>query len=744
MPIASHSGLAALLAAMLAAVGCSSKPAEVPGAAVPDANVTPPRPAPTTAEASGPPDAPIAARRVDVVDVLHGVRVADPYRWLEDGESDEVRAWSAAQTEHTRRTLDALPYRSALAARVADLLRIGTVEPPAVVGSKRGKGRYFWRKQAPGEDQPVLYVREGHAGPDRVLIDPNRLSEDGTVSLDYWMPSFDGKLLAYGLSHGGDEESTLRVLDVDTGKDLPETEVITRARYASIAWLPDGSGFYYSRYPEKGKVPAGEERYHRRIYEHRLGRHPDEDPIVFGEGRAMTDMAAVDISPNGRWLVASVHMGWSRREAYLLDRQAGARATWIPLAVPEKDAVYEVTAYDDWLLVRTNDGAPTYELWRVDPTKPARAHWRRLVPAGKDVLAGATRVGKTIVASYIRDAKSVLERFDEKGKPLGEIPLPTLGTVGSVQGEWDGHEVFFDFTSFAIPAQVHRIDLRTSERSVWAEVKAPIDPGEFVVEQLRATSKDGTSIPMFVVHKKGLPRDGTAPTLLHGYGGFNISQMPLWSGSRYVLLERGGVAVTANLRGGGEYGEAWHRAGMLDKKQNVFDDVIAVAEHLVREKITSPDKLAILGGSNGGLLVGAAITQRPDLFRAGVALVPLFDMLRYHRFLIAKLWIPEYGSADDPEQFRWLHAYSPYHRVERGKRYPAMLISTAEGDARVDPLHARKMAAQLQWASADPERPILLRIESKAGHGAGKPISKRVDEATDIYSFLFWQLGIQP
>jgi prolyl oligopeptidase len=672
--------------------------------------------------------------------------MADPFRWLEDGTSPEVRAWSAAQTSRTESVLKDRPEYAELRARLEALLTIGTVEAPRPVTGKGGVVRYFHRRQGAGQDQPVLYVREGLHGEDRALIDPNGMSRDGTTSLDWWSPSWDGALLAYGLSDGGDENSTLRVLEVATGRDLGATEVISRARYASIAWLPDGSGFYYSRFPEKGSVPAGEEAYHKRIYEHRIGRDAEGDPLVFGAGRPMTDTPSVEISPNGRWLVASVHRGWSRRELHILDRSAGADARWVPVIAPQDDAIYEATTLDDHLLVRTNDGAPSYRLYRVDldattEAKVApRERWREIIPPSNDVLAHVSAVGGDVFAIFIVDARSVVRRYGADGTPKGEIPLPTLGTVPDVLGEWNGREAFFGFTSFAVPAMVFRVDLATGAPALWAEVKPPIDPAEFVVTQERTLSRDGTSIPMFVSHRRGLARDGSAPALLGGYGGFNISQMPAWSGARYAFLERGGVAVTANLRGGGEYGEAWHRAGMLAKKQNVFDDAAAVAEHLIASKLTSADRLAILGGSNGGLLVGAAVTQRPELFRAAVCMVPLLDMIRYHRFLIARLWIPEYGSADDPEQFRWLAAYSPYHHVEPGTRYPAMLFSTAEGDTRVDPLHARKMAALLQ-AETGSDRPVLLRIESRAGHGAGKPISKRVDESALIYTFLIWQLA---
>ncbi|MDI1431015.1 prolyl oligopeptidase family serine peptidase [Polyangium sorediatum] len=734
-----------LLPSLLVSMACTGNPPP-PAAPHPNQPEAPLAPPASAAAAPAParraPDVP--TRREDVVETLHGKDIHDPYRWLEDGDSDEVKAWQAAQNERTAKALSSLPGRAALTHRIESLLRIGSVGTPAVYGSKKGqKGRYFSTRQAPSEDQPVLYVRDGVDGVDRKLVDPNTRGSDGLVSLDFWVPSQDGKKLAYGLSSGGDEQSTLYVMDVETGKDLPETEVIPRARYASVAWLPDGKSFYYTRYPKKGDVPAGEEHYHRKVYLHQLGRSWEKDPLVFGEGRAMTDSPSVAISPNGRWLVASVHMGWSRVEAYLLDRTAGPKATFVPIAVPKESAIYDVDVYDDVMLVRTNDGAPTYELYRVDPKKPAREHWQKILPATKDVLQAVTSIGGQLFATYIVDAHSVVKRFSATGEPKGEITLPTIGTTGGASGEWDGHEAFLGFTSFAVPSTVLRFDLTTEKVNTWAEIKPPVDASEFVVTQEKARSKDGTMVPYFLVHKKGVARDGKAPAVLTGYGGFNIAQMPAFAGSRYVMLEQGGVVAVANLRGGGEYGEAWHRAGMLGSKQNVFDDLYAVAEELIADRVTSSDRLAVMGGSNGGLLVGAAITQRPDLFRAAVCAVPLLDMIRYHKFLIAKLWIPEYGSAEDASQFEWLWAYSPYHNVKAGTPYPAVLFATAEGDSRVDPLHARKMAALLQ-AEAGGDKPILLRVEGKAGHGAGKPISKRIEEATDVYSFLFWQLGVTP
>lgn len=688
------------------------------------------------------PRAPSPARREAVTDTLHGVDVVDPYRWLEDGASPEVRAWAGAQTAYAEARIAARPGFDALRAQIAALLRIDTAEAPVVVGPPGGPRRYFHRRQAADQDQPLLMVRDGEGGRDRVLLDPNTRAADGTVALDWWVPSWDGKLVAYGLSEGGSEDSTLRVIDVESGRDLPETEVIPRARYASIAWLPDSSGFFYSRYAAPGTVPDGEDRYRRSIYEHWLGRDPDRDPVVFATDGDLAAMAHIDIAPGGRWMVAMVHAGWSRRALWLRDRHAGPGAPWTPLAVPGGEGFYEAVVRDDHLLVRTDDGAATFRLFRVDPERPDRGAWREVLAPSEDVLAFATEIGGEILAVYTRDATSCVRRFTRDGAPLGEVPLPSLGTVHAITGAPSGREAFFDFTSAAVPSRVYRVDLDTGAASVWAEVAAPVDARDYVIEQERAISRDGTEITYFVTRRRDVPRDGRAPAILSGYGGFAASQTPQWNGARLSFLDRGGVHLLANLRGGGERGEPWHRAGMLDRKQNVFDDVYAVAEHAVAAGIAARDRLAVVGGSNGGLMVGAAITQRPDLFRAAVCLVPLLDMLRYHRFLIARLWIPEYGSADDPDQFAFLRAYSPYHNVRAGTAYPAVLFSTAASDTRVDPLHARKMAALMAWATAS-DRPILLRIEDRAGHGAGKPISKRIEESALTYAFLFWQLGME-
>jgi prolyl oligopeptidase len=677
------------------------------------------------------------ARVEPIAEVLHGVQVPDPYRWLEQGDSEEVRRWVEGQNAHTKAFLGTRPGRAQVRARVSEMLAIGQLSAPAVRYGASGRGRYFYLKREGSQNQPILYVRDGLRGQDRVLVDPNALAADGTAALDWWFPSEDGRLLAYGVSVGGDEQSTLRVREVETGKDLPDK--IPRTRGCSLAWTPAGDGFYYTRYPTPGSVPKGEEHYHRAVFFHRLGKDPAADPKIFGEGRDPQDWPAVDLSPNGRWLVVVVQQGWDRSEVYLRDlSRKDARFVAIARKIP---AIFEPIALDDRLLVRTNYQSPRYRLYSVNPERPSEQVG--ILAEAADVMQGVTVVGRTLFVHYLKDVSSRVLLFDLAGKPTGEVELPAVGTVNALSGQWNGEEAFLGFTSFAYPSTILRYSLERQRRELWEAIPAPFRGHAFEVRRLSYPSKDGTKIPMFLVHARGLARSGDHPTVLYGYGGFNLVMTPFFVGPTIVFLERGGILAIPGLRGGGEYGEEWHRAGMLGKKQNVFDDFIAAAEWLIREQYTRPEKLAVSGGSNGGLLVGAALTQRPDLFRAAVCRVPLLDMIRYHRFLIAKLWIPELGSAEHPEQFRWLWAYSPYHRVREGVTYPAVLLTTAESDSRVDPMHARKMAARLQAATGGgSERPILLRTETKAGHGAGKPTAKLVSELTDVWTFVLWQLGV--
>ena len=677
-------------------------------------------------------------RTVDVVDVLHGERIADPYRWLENGGDPETLAWTARQNALTEAWLARQPARERIRRRLEELLAIGVLSVPTPA-----HGRYFYLRRDGRQNQPVLYVRDGVEGEDRAVLDLNALDPAGTTALDWYFPSDDGRLLAYGLSEDGSERSVLHVLDVDRGADLPDRIPHTRA--ADLAWLPDASGFYYTRYPAPGEVPEGEEPYHRAIRFHPLGADPATDPLVY-QPALKEYWPGVSLSPDGRWLLITVARTFDQTDLYLGDRRgAGADATCPPLvAVAENlPASFGGEIAHGRLFLRTNLDAPTYRLYEVEPTRPERGHWRDLVPPRPDaVLDGFAVAGERLALSYLERASSHLRLADLDGGLRREVELPVLGSLFGLGAEWDGHELFFGFSSYTVPPSVYRIDLDRDEQALWRRVEADIDPARFEVRQVAVPSRDGTSVSMFLVHTRGLARTGNAPTYLTAYGGFNISMTPAFSRSLLLWLERGGLVAIPNIRGGGEYGEGWHQAGMLGRKQNSFDDFIAAAEWLIREGYTRPERLAAAGGSNGGLLMGAALTQRPDLFRAVVVQVPLLDMLRYHRFLIARLWIPEYGSPDAAEEFAWLRAYSPYHHVRAGTAYPAVLIATAESDTRVDPMHARKMTAALQAASSS-GRPVLLRLESRAGHGAGKPLSKVLEELTDTWTFVFSEVGVE-
>lgn len=671
--------------------------------------------------------------RQPAVDEYHGMEIRDPWRWLEDEADPGVAAWTEEQNRLTREALEGSPRRAGVRRRLEQLLAIGSLGTPAP-----RRGRYFYMRREGDQNHAVLYVREGSPeGPERVVLDPNGWSADGTEALDWYYPDRGGRLLAYGRSSSGDERSTLRILDVETGEHLPD--VIPQTRACSLSWLPDRRGFYYTRYPAPDEVPEGQDQYRRRVWFHPLGADPAADPLVFGEGREPEDWPGVHLSKDGRHLLVSVSVGWTRTDLYLLDRETGEWTT----VVEGEEALYEGELYRGALYLHTNSDAPRYRLLRMELDRPGREHWREILPEEEHVLEWTGIVGRALFASVLVDATSRFYRFNLEGGSRTEIPLPTLGSLGGIGGEWDGDELFYGFSSFTMPPTIYRYDLRTGATTLWGRVEADLDPDDYEIRQVRCTSRDGTSIPLFLVHRRGLVRDGQRPTLLTGYGGFNLSMTPGFSRTSFLWMESGGVYAVANLRGGGEYGAPWHEGGRRERKQNVFDDFLAAAEWLVAEGYTCPERLGISGGSNGGLLVGAALTQRPDLFRAVVCAVPLLDMLRYHHFRIARLWIPEYGSSEDPEEFAWLHAYSPYHRVRDGERYPAVLLTTGEADSRVDPMHARKMAARLQESTTS-GLPILLRVETRAGHGAGKPLAKVLDEATDTWTFLFDHLDVEP
>jgi prolyl oligopeptidase len=689
---------------------------------------------PPASNVSGPPKAKVAP----VEDVVHGHKIVDRYRYLENPNDADAKGYVEQELSYTRSILDPLPGRDKINVRLSHLLEIGTVGVPQAGGKY-----YFHTRREGNQNQPVLYVRDGLNAEDRVLLDVNKLSSDGTVALDWWYAAEDGKYIAYGTSASGSEESTLRLIETASGKVLPDT--IDRTRFASVAWLKDSSAFYYTRHPRKGEVPAGEEVYHVKVYFHKVGTDPATDPYIFGEGRNPQDIPNVTLSEDDRWLLIDVGEGWTKTEMYLKDRRSNHPPVEITTG---KDFLYGAEFFQGKMYITTNEDAPHYRVFTADADNAKRENWKELIPASDGVLQNASVTGGKLLLQYEHNATSELKLYGIDGKKLADVSLPAIGSVFSVSGRYDRKEIFFGFQSFTVPPSIYHVGLDDVKSALWANVDAPsIDPAVYDVQQVWYTSKDGTKIPMFVVSKKGIEKNGKNPTLLTGYGGFNISLTPTFNRSMFLWMEHGGIYAVANLRGGSEFGEDWHRAGMLEKKQNVFDDFIAAGEFLIAQKYTDKDHLAIYGGSNGGLLMGVMITQRPDLFRAVVCAVPLLDMLRYQNFQIAKLWIPEYGSAEDAKQFDWLYAYSPYHHVKAGQEYPAILFMTGDTDTRVDPMHAKKMAALMQAEAkngASRERPILLRIDTKAGHGQGKPVTKQIEESTDMYSFLFWQLGVKP
>ncbi|MCP4250140.1 MAG: S9 family peptidase [bacterium] len=681
-------------------------------------------------------DAPTApaTRRADVVDQIHGSAVADPYRWLESEAQPEVQTWLADQRTYAQKMLGGFKQRQDLARRFKKLFSVTKLSCPVVYGD-----RYLFTKHEGLANHAVHFVREGsHQGQAKAIIDPNGWSDDGTVALDWKHPTPDASLIAYGRSASGSEKSTLYVLDVATGKHLPDQ--IPHTRYCSLAWDPDGRGFIYTRYPEPGTVPTGEENYHRKLYHHRLGSDWRDDRLVIGDLAQKEELLDVAESSDHKYVFLSRTVDWAKNDLYF--HPLGSDESFKPIAVG-LDGQVSADVLGDRLFILTNVGAARYRLATAPIARPTPEHWKDVIPEQKGVIKAFEIVGGKIVVAMVEDVHSRLLVYEPDGRLVDEIALPTMGTVGTVNSQPDRPELFFSFQSFAHPPSNFRYDLAGKKLEMFEQTEAGIDLSQYEAQQVWYKSKDGTRVPMFVVHRKGLKRDGNNPTVLYGYGGFDIGLYPRFDVRKIPWLDAGGVYVIANLRGGGEFGKSWHEAGRLGKKQNVFDDYVAAAEELIKLGYTSSKRLAIFGGSNGGLLVGAAMTQRPDLFRAVVCAVPLLDMIRYHNFQIARLWIPEYGSAEDAEQFKWLYAYSPYHRVQAGVTYPSTLLMTAESDSRVEPMHAYKMAAALQAANADrPDRPILLRVEAKAGHGAGMPLSKRIDEQVDLWTYLLWQLQV--
>jgi prolyl oligopeptidase len=671
------------------------------------------------------------ARVTIVSDTLHGYVIPDPYRWLEDFESDEAQEWIEAQQSLTDLVLGRVPGRDRIRERLSELLDI-----PSLSSLWLRDDRFFFRKREADDEQSVLYVRRGlDAEPDE-LIDPEKLGDDPPVGLDWWYPSRDGRLLAYGTSESGSELSTLRILDTETKQLLPDT--IPHTRSASLSWEPDGGGFYYTRFPAPGDVPEGEEQFHRKVYHHTLGEDPGDDPLVFGADFDMRTWTGSQLSTDGRFLLGYAFHGASQNDLYVLDLEGDGE--WKAIA-EGLDARFSGDPIGNVLYMRTTLDAPNAKVVRVDLSRPEE-NWVDVVPEGEHAILDVDYFGGRLFVLYLKNAYSHIETFNTDGQPLGEVPLPDLSDVFDLAGEWDGDDLFIATSSYLQPPRVLRYHIPTGELVPYMAVEAPIDASAYVEKQVWYPSLDGTTISMFLVHRKDIELDGSNPTILTGYGGFNVPESPGFARNRYLWLDAGGVYAAPNIRGGGEYGEAWHQAGMLENKQNTFDDFIAAAEWLIENGYTRPSRLAVWGGSNGGLLVGTFVTQRPDLAAAAIASAALLDMTRFHLLSIGSIWTPEYGSPEDPEEFEWLYSYSPYHQVVEGTDYPAVLLETGDTDSRVHPSHSLKMAAKLQAATSS-NRPVLLRFERQAGHAGGTRMSRILDQLVDEYSFLFLELEVE-
>ena len=689
-------------------------------------------PAPATKKFTYP-----ATRTSDTVYDHHGTKVADPYSWLEDPDSEETAAWVKAQNQVTFGYLESIPQREPIRKRITELFDFEKFSTPWKEG-----GRYFWFRNDGLQPQYVLYTS---TSPDpksaKVLIDPNVMSKDGTVALGPLAVSMDGKMIAYAIADAGSDWHTFRVREIDTGKDL--SDEVKWVKFSGASWTKDGKGFFYSRYPEpkQGDALEGQNYFHK-LYYHRLGEPQSKDTLVYESPENKEWGFGGQVTEDGRYLAISVWKGTGPQNLLYWKDLQKADAPVVKL-VDTWEAEYSLVSSDGstfWF--KTDKDAPRGKVVSVDITKPDS--WKTVIAEAPETLQGVGMVADTFAASYLRDAKSVISLFGRDGRKQRDVELPGIGTAGGFGGRRTDTESFYMFTGFTSPGTIYRYDFKTQTSSVFAQPKLKFDPAQYETKQVFYPAKDGkTKIPMFITAKKGIVLDGKNPTYLYGYGGFNNAVTPSFSASIITWMEMGGVYAVANIRGGGEYGEDWHQQGILDRKQNVFDDFIGAAEWLIANKYTSTPKLAIGGGSNGGLLVGACITQRPDLFGAALPAVGVLDMLRFHKFTIGWAWVDDYGSADDPKMFPHLLKYSPLHNLKKGTKYPSTLITTADHDDRVVPAHSFKFAAAIQAAHAG-ENPVLIRIETRAGHGAGKPTAKAIEESADKWAFLVRELRMEP
>jgi prolyl oligopeptidase len=674
-----------------------------------------------------------ASRRDAVVDRVHGVAIADPYRWLEDASKPDVQAWMTAQDDYARARLAKLPGRDALAARFGEVFYYDAVGAP-----RHRKGRYFFTRKHKDKEKAVVYWKQGEAGAEKVLLDPNTWSADGSSGLHGWSTSRDGKYVAYNVSEHNADETVMKVIDVATGKVLADT--IPGTKFGQASWTPDGRGFYYSYTPPASATIAEPDRNaYTELRYHKLGADPARDAVVRGATGHNDWFLQGAVSRDGHWLFSVISQGSSGATSLFYKDLRRPQKEWTVL-IDGVDATSYLIDWRDRFYVVTNDGAPRYHVFEVDPKRPERAAWKEIVPQQDATIDSVDVIGGHLIVNMLHDATSAMEVRSLDGKLVRKIDLPALGTATTMIGLPDEDTAYFAFSSFTSPDVIFRTSIRTGKVTEWARISIPIDTSKLTTEQVRYKSKDGTEVTMFLVHRKDAVKDSSAPTFLTGYGGFQVSITPGFAAAYAVFAERGGLVAIPNLRGGGEFGEDWHRAGMMANKQNVFDDFLAAARYLIDSGWTSRDRLAIFGGSNGGLLVGAAMVQAPELFKAVVCAVPLLDMVRYHKFGLGAAWISEYGSADEPTQFKALHAYSPYHHVRDGASYPAFLMLSSDHDDRVDPMHARKFTAALQRANAGPT-PVWLRIEQNAGHGGADVVKQQVAEWADTFAFVLAQIG---
>lgn len=676
------------------------------------------------------------SQKSNQVDQYHGTVVADPYRWLENPDSEETKAWVEAQNKVTFGYLEEIPAREKIKQRLTKLWDYEKYSLPFKEGD-----RYFYFKNDGLQNQSVLYTLTSLDAEPKVLLDPNTLSKDGTVALSGVAVTEDGKLLAYGLSTAGSDWQEWKVRDVETGKDLKDH--LNWIKFSGASWTSDHKGFFYSRYDEPNeKTKLEDVNYYQKLYYHKLGTPQSEDLLIYHRQDQKEWGFSGDVTEDGRYLIISVWKGTDPRNLVFYKDLTNPKAEVVEL-IPEFESNFSFIDNDGSIFYfRTDLDAPRGRVIAIDTKNPARENWREIIPQAAETLESVGIINNQLVADYLKDAYSQIKIFNLNGAFVREVKLPGIGSAGGFGGKRYDTETFYNFTSFTTPGTIYRYDMVSGKSEVFRQAKVDFNPDDYETKQVFYKSKDGTQVPMFITHKKGIKLDGNNPTLLYGYGGFNISLTPSFSVSNLVWMEMGGVYAIPNIRGGGEYGEEWHQAGMKLKKQNVFDDFIAAAEWLMKNGYTKPAKLAIAGGSNGGLLVSACITQRPDLFGAALPSVGVMDMLRFHKFTIGWAWTSEYGSPENQQDFKVLYAYSPLHNLKLGTAYPATLITTADHDDRVVPAHSFKFAAALQ-AAHNGNAPVLIRIETKAGHGAGKPTTKRIEETADIWAFLVRTLDVK-